>query len=345
MAGRIKTIQAQQAELGRLRTGTSTPLKEGSDRRRAVRSDTWILSSHSRDYVEAAAALWGGDVEPWKPQNASISQWRVITEAQALDALLPPGDPLSAHNELWDRGGIKFRCDGETELRSGRSCICLQRFGVDFHATAPIGQACKPTTRLRVYLPDMPDFGVWRAETHSFYAAAGLAGQVDAVLEGTGGRGIVPVRLAIEQRQIARDGKTKKFPVVMVIPRLPRLRHALTGPLTATAALDPTSLDRVAIEAAARPDYAAKAQALLTTDDITDLWYEAREAGHLDQDTKDLLIARAAEINAEQPNKDDGGSHEGDGDDEPIDAEIVDDNPQPDAVRWPDVAPIPGARR
>ncbi|OPC84144.1 hypothetical protein B4N89_27330 [Embleya scabrispora] len=335
MSQRIKTIQAQQAELGRLRTGTSTPLRPGSDRRRPVRSGTWILSSHNRGYVEAAAKLWGGDVEPWQPQNSSIRQWRVTTETDSLDALLPPGDPLSAHNELWDGGGIKLRCDGITELRSGQPCICLARFGIDFHNTAPFGEACKPTTRLRVFLPDMPDFGIWRAETHSFYAAAGLAGQVDAVLEGTGGRGIVPIRLTIEQRQVVREGKPKKFPVVMVIPQLPKLRHALNGPLSATAALDPASLERVAIEAAERPDYRAKAAALLTTDDVTDLWYEARDKGHLDRETKDILIARAAAINAEA-NQDDG-----DDEDEPIDAEIVDE--QHPAPIWPTVARIPGA--
>ncbi|MFE3202141.1 hypothetical protein [Embleya sp. NPDC059237] len=336
MSARIKTIQAQQAELGRLRTGTSVPTGKG-DKRRAERSSTWILTSDSETYIRAAAAKWGGTPEPWQPQRSKITQWRVVTDAASLDALLPSGDPLSAYNELWDRGGIQRRCDGETELTRRQPCLCLRQFGPEWHK-APSGQVCKPTSRLRLYLPDMPDFGIWRAESHSFYAAAELAGQVDAVREGTGGQGTVPVRLIIQERQVVREGLTKRFPVVRVIPSLPRLRHALNGPLTAQAALDPASLDRTAIEAAReRPDYEADAAAALAIDDVHNVWYEALEAGDLTEELKAVLINRAAEINAEAKKADQD-------DDEPIDAELVDDEQPPHpAPTWPQVAHIPGA--
>ena len=41
----------------------------------------------------------------------------------------------------------------------------------------------------------------------------------------------------IEQRTAVRDGKTKQYQVVMVVPSLPKLRHALSGPIS-TAPLD-----------------------------------------------------------------------------------------------------------
>lgn len=291
MGSRILTLQRQAAELGRLRTGF---YESG----RPQRSETWILTSHEPDYLAAAAALWGGEVHEWKPLNANIKQWRLVTKARTIDALLPPGDPLSQYNEMWSGGGCQRRCDGVNEQMSKRPCICLAQHGPEWYLLKK-GTVCSATTRLNVLLPEMPDLGVWRAETKSFYAADGLAGQVDTVLQGTGGKGVVPVRLSIQQRQVVRAGKTKKFPVVMVVPRLAKLRHALEGPMSMTVALDPHAVQRAAIEAP-KPDYASDSAAALTSDDLNDIWRRADGRGELTPELKALLSARADEFKAEE---------------------------------------------
>lgn len=152
---RIITLQRQARELGRLRTGYT-------DGKRPKRSETWVISSHSQDYIEAAASECGGNPEKWQPQGNGAAQWRVITTSSAIDAILPPGDPLSQAYEMWNKGGCARRCDGITESLTDSPCVCRSDFGEDFHEQ-PTGTVCNMTTRLNVMLPAMPDFGVWRA--------------------------------------------------------------------------------------------------------------------------------------------------------------------------------------
>jgi hypothetical protein len=208
MGSRLNNIQRRAAEHGRLRTGYTQGNKP-------MRSSTWIITSHSEEHVRTAAELWGGDPQSWTPLNSKIEQWRVITKASSIEALVTPGDPLNQYNELWSAGGCQRRCDGTTELLSREPCVCARQFGEDWHQQ-PKGRVCAATSRLNVMLPDLTGMGMWRAETHSFYAASEWGGMVDMVLAGTDGRGFVPVTLRIEPRQVIRDGQTKKFPVVVV---------------------------------------------------------------------------------------------------------------------------------
>jgi hypothetical protein len=290
MGSRIMTMKRAGAELGRIRTGYSTPHADPKKRPVAQRSATFILSSHSREYVERAAALYGGKAEEWTPQGSKISQFRVITEARELRAILPPGDPLSQDNELWTGGGCARRCDGITEKLSRRPCLCLAEHGEQWHEQ-PAGTVCKPTSRLNVMLADLPDFGVWRLETHSYYAADAMAGGIDAVLAATDGKSPMPLRMWIEQREVKRRGKTKRFPVVMVVPAIPSLRHALSGPLSMAAALDPGTIERPAIEAAPAevPDYLDEARKCRTSDEVRQVWHKANRAGHVARDGSDEL--------------------------------------------------------
>ncbi|MEU9865521.1 hypothetical protein AB0D99_32095 [Streptomyces sp. NPDC047971] len=344
MGGRIITMQRQARELGRLRTGWSVPSDKPNGRPRPVKSKTWVVTSHAEHYVEAAAAAWGGTVERWQPQGAGAPQFRVITEAEQLDALLPPGDPLSQHNEMWNKGGCMRRCDGETEQLSRQSCICLRQFGEEWHQQ-PKGSVCSATTRLNVMLPDMPDLGVWRAETHSFYAANEMAGTVDMVLSGTNGQGLVPVTLRIEPRSRVAGGKTKHFPVVVVEVRGITPRQALSGPLSTALALDPTGSRAVAaIEAAPGRDWIAEAKGSLTSDDVRDLWMEAQTAGAVHPKGTDPLSKQLMAIAAEKDTENSGTTDDEQGPDEdgayPV--EVVEDS---EAAAWPAVAaPGSGAR-
>ncbi|WP_411140285.1 hypothetical protein [Streptomyces sp. x-80] len=320
MGSRILTLQRQARELGRLRTGFT-------DGKRPVRSRTWIISSHAEHYVQAAADAWGGTVEQWQPLGNGAPQYRVITEAESIDALMPPGDPLSQYNELWSGGGCQRRCDGQRERLSGQPCICLRQFGEDWHHQ-PKGRVCSATSRLTVILPDMPDVGVWRAETHSFYAANEWGGTVDMVLSGTGGNGLVPVALRIEPRQRVADGKTKRFPVVVVEIRGITPRQALTGPLPTALALDPAGGGQPhgAIEAP-RPDYLAEAESALTPDDVGDVYRKAHAAGHLDDELIGWLKAIADRLKAEPAAEPEAEPRPGPDEDGAYDAEFVDDDP------------------
>lgn len=275
MAGRILTLQRQARELGRLRTGLT-------DGKRPVRSETWIVTSHAEHYVQAAADEWGGQVEKWQPQGTGAAQFRVITTTTILDAILPPGDPLSQSYEMWSRSGCQRRCDGMTEQLTDAPCLCIAAFGDNWYEQDK-DKVCSAHTRLNVILPQMPDIGVWRMETGSFYAANEIAAHVDLIRNATGGNIAVPIRLRMEQRQRVANGKTKKFPVVAV-----ELRGATAGQLMAgTANLDalaelaPAQVKRQQIEAApsiprSQSDWLALVDAATTKNELRALWAQAK---------------------------------------------------------------------
>ncbi|MFJ2249405.1 hypothetical protein [Streptomyces sp. NPDC087862] len=355
MGSRILTMKRQAAELGRIRTGYSRPNPNPDKGPIPVKSKTFVLTSHSRDYVAAAAELYGGRAEQWTPQRSSVAQWRVITEAAELQAILPAGDVLNQSYEMWGGGGCERRCDGVTESLGRRPCVCLAKYGEDWHERKA-DQVCRPTSRIGVFLPDLPDLGVWRLETKSYYAADALAGGLDTVLQATGGGGLLPVRMWIEQRTAVRAGKTKQFQVVMLVPALPRLRHALSGPISTAAALDPSSLDRPAIEATSTvvPDYVAEAKKCGTADEVLGVYQRARAAGHATAELRNTLQAVAADIEkgvdtaTGEVDQDDEHGPDGDG---VYDAEFVDDQGDDEpptaypSAGWPEVAAPGGGGR
>jgi hypothetical protein len=286
MGSRIITLQRQARELGRLRTGTFNG-------RYPQRSETWVITSHSRDYIEAAAETWGGDVEEWKPQGAGAKQWRVITEARAINAILPPGDPLSQAYESWSRGGCTRRCDGQVEQINDTACVCVATWGPDFHQVAPKDKACKMTTRLSVILPDMPDLGSWRVETHSYYSASELAATVDVLKGQLGQAAMVPVALRIEQRTRVANGETKHFPVVAMELRGATAGQVMAGQIPTTEISAPAAPGPAAVEGSSAPalpaapaelpaaprDWLAEVRAAASLDDLRALYKEAAAQG------------------------------------------------------------------
>jgi hypothetical protein len=305
MGGRILTLQTQARELGRLRMGYS---ENGNGRRpRPVKSETWVVTSHSEGYVRAAAALWGGTPEPWTPQGGA-PQWRVITTAREVDAILPPGDPLSQSFELWSGGGCQRRCDGVTEMLADVPCLCAAI--ENRREAASAGEACKETTRLNVILPDLPDLGVWRVESHGYYAATEFAATVDLVLSGTGGRAAVPIRLRLEPRQSKRvDQPLKRYIVPVVELRsvtAGQILAGVAGEITPPRPAAVTSRDSKPAPAAALPaatsptrtagDFAALADGASTVAEVRDCWRQADLAGCLDDELKAYLTARVEDL-------------------------------------------------
>lgn len=199
---RVIDIQRRHMELGRIRLG------EKGAKGQPTRLDTWRLTSASRDLLESAANVYGGTVGEWT-DAPDKGYWQVTTDTATLDVIVPPGDPYSQYYELWSGGGCKRRCDGERELLSDKNCMC-----------DPDERECKITTRINVMLPRVAGLGVWRLESHGYYAAAELPDALDLLQQISGGRMVSGV-LRIEQRSSKKDGRTNRYPVpVLDLPNV-----------------------------------------------------------------------------------------------------------------------------
>lgn len=181
-----------------------------------------------------------------------------------------------------------------SEELSGQPCLCVAQWGPDFHETAPRQVACQMTTRLNVMLPDMPDIGAWRMETHSFYSANEISAAVDTLKGAIGDRALIPVRLRIEPRTRVAKGQTKQFPVVVV-----ELRGGTTGQVLAgmaptvavTAGQQPPPQEPQAVagsqtpaisapvEPAPKRDFVKEILAAETPDDVMALFNLAKSLG------------------------------------------------------------------
>lgn len=289
---RILNRQRQLAEQGRLRLGYTLPTEKGV---RPVKSETWVLTSHSEEHIQAAAALWGGKPERWQPQGNGVEQWRVITTSAAIDAILPPGEPLTQTYEQWSKGGCQVRCDGVTEQFSGNPCLCLAKFGDQWYERNT--GVCDSKSRLKVLLPDMPGLGVWRMETGSFYATDEIAGMVDTIRAAVGDQVLVPVQLRIEARTRVAAGQTKQFVVPVLELRgvtagallAGHIDNAQIGGKPATEQITSGPAAEEKSEQAAVPDYLAEAATATTVEEVRAIWRRAKAAGHLTNDMHDAL--------------------------------------------------------
>lgn len=341
MGSRILTMQRQVRELGRLRTGYTA-------NGRPNRSKTWILTSKDRDLLAAAAEEWGGHVVEWTPLNSDAKQWSLTTETATLPAFLPPGDPLTQNLEMWSKGGAQRRCNGVTESKSGKDCLCFAQFGENFHERDP-RDVCRPYSQLNLMLLNLPDIGLWRHVTKSFYAAGEIAGAVDLIKAQVGPDPIVPVWLIIDPRESVKDGKRTPYPVPAI-----KIRGATSGAALLSGNVPTLELgsarERVAIEATpaqAAPSSngsAATKPPAFTVDSAIAAIGSARNQAQLDMLKEDFRAAglgdeavirawtaRSAELVAAKPTS---GPP----------AEVVEGEPEPDpAAVWMQVLAVAGA--
>jgi hypothetical protein len=150
---------------------------------------------------------------------------------------------------------------------------------------------------LNVVLSEIEGVGVWRLESHGYYAALELPG-VAELLAQTGG--YVEAFLGLEQRTAKRDGQTRHWMVptidVAVTPAALMAGSASVG--TAVAG----GPQRAAIEAP-RPDYLRLASVADTTAAVRELYEQAVAAGHMTKQIADALTARAAALGAPRKEK------------------------------------------
>lgn len=201
---RIIDLQRRLREIGRIRIGERVPTRSGKSR--PAKIDTFRLTSRDEQVIRAAADRWGGTPEPW-PDGPGGGQWQVRTTTDQIPVVIPPGDmSFSQSYEVWSAGGCQVRCDGRWDHIADKACHC-----------DPEDRDCKIHTRLSVILPDLPGLGVWRLETHGYYAAVELGGIVDICAAQSAQGVMLPARLRLEHREVKRvvDGKvqTRKFGV------------------------------------------------------------------------------------------------------------------------------------
>jgi hypothetical protein len=82
------------------------------------------FTSPSKPLIEAVAAAYGGEVQPW--QAPTGPQWEVITGAKEIPVLVPP-QRIDPNMEHWGNGYRDRLCDGETELIRKAPCLCAAR--------------------------------------------------------------------------------------------------------------------------------------------------------------------------------------------------------------------------
>jgi hypothetical protein len=224
-------LQARVREIGRIRMGKKVPTQNGGSR--PAKLDTFRLTCSDRALLECAAALYGGKVEAWPDMPG---QWQVTIEAEELPFLITP-QPISQAMELWSGGGCVRRCNGQWNQIGDCPCECPVEPDERMEL-AKNGKACKPTTRFSVMLPQLPGLGVFRLETHGYYAATELGPTAELLLAQAKKGNYIEAYLAIEQRKKVSGGETKVFPVPVI-----RIRQTLQDVLSGAAGVSAPKLN------------------------------------------------------------------------------------------------------
>jgi hypothetical protein len=210
----ILDMQRSMTERGRIRLGykATGTRKDGSTYTRPAKSDTFLISSKDRGLIDQAATEFGAQVVEFD------AGYRFDTGQRALDVVIPPAYmAFSQWYELWGNKVCHRRCDGLRETISDGDCQC---------DPDPTKRECKTTTRLSVMLVDLPGFGLWRIESHGWYAATELFGGIEA-LAMLAPDTLVRGRLVADHREVVRfdaDGKPKTHKFVVPTLDLPDVR-------------------------------------------------------------------------------------------------------------------------
>jgi Recombination directionality factor-like len=331
----IELLRDQQdlRQLGEIRIGHRIPL-EGKDRNgnpksRPAKLDKFRLTSPSKPLLEKVAKLYGGEVKPWQPGNGGPMEWEVFTNVDRLPVLVrgyrndEGGSASTEWFEHYDGKRLARKCDSVTEKLSGKPCLC----DPDRELGWWDGRLCKPTTRLKVMLKDVPAIGNWLIISHGRNAAETLPPMARLLARADG---YIPASLGIEERITypAGDKPPNRFMVPILEVDLEPMELMSGG---GTAAIGGSGHAAVtsgqkAIEAGRQvPDYKVLLKQANTVEAVRELWRQAGEAGDLDPGLKDLMMARSAELAPPAVENATAG-------DEPVDAEIVSEGDDPEEL-------------
>lgn len=244
-------LQQRSVEIGRIRIGATVKNANGRGTR-PTKLDAFRFTTNNPRAAASVADLFGGEVRPWVGGTQSFE---IFTTATQMDVMVPAGElALSQWYEMWSGGGCQRRCDARVEQLSGGPCLCP----VDIEqrmSLAAKGEACKPTTRVSVILPDLEGLGVWRHESKGYNAAHELGATADFLARAREGGAIIPAQMRLEQRETKTGTETHKFAVV-VLDVAATLREIVEGTVGGTVqqALPPAPSTAKALEAPKSPD-------------------------------------------------------------------------------------------
>lgn len=208
----IGILEQQQRlrQLGEIRIGHTVSVKgtdkNGKAKRRPAKLDKFRFTSPSKGLLEKVAALYGGTPQPWSPQNGGAAEWELYSTVDQLPVLVPPS-ATSQWFELYVGPRCVRRCDGVTEMRGDRKCLCDPRGQLGWTDE----RECKVTTRLNVVLRDVPAIGMWLIVSRGRNAAVELPPMAEFLAMT---QGYVSARLGMEAREtFPLDGPSFKYMV------------------------------------------------------------------------------------------------------------------------------------
>ncbi|TJZ56109.1 hypothetical protein FCH28_09585 [Streptomyces piniterrae] len=280
----IIDLQRRMRQLGEIRIGhvVSGVSKKGNTYTRPAKLNHFRFTSPSREILAEVAGLYGGEVKPWTPANGGPSEFEVYSTTNRLPVLIPPREAVSQWYELYAGSKCQRRCDGVTEHKRDRPCMC-----------DPDNRECKITTRVNVMLRDVPALGQWLLISKGFYAAVTLPPAAELLSQAGG---YVAGWLGMEEKLVQREEGPARFMVptldVEITPAA-----LMAGNITGAPAAVASGPERVAITGG-RPDYAALASVAKTPEEVRALYQQAVDAGHMDKALADTLTAKAAALGA-----------------------------------------------
>lgn len=199
-----QNIQYQLPTHGRIRLGTK------NEKGWPISLKTFRFTSSDEGAIEAIANEFGGTPKPW--QNGRNAEYEVITEAKEINVVLPPDCVEGPIWEYWQKGGKLFDCDGQECIKTTSGPDGPEYERVPCLCDANDKLVCKPTTRLRVLLHNVPLGGAWQLTTGSLIAASELSGMIE-VVQLMYNKTLTPAKLAIEPRSSSVGGQTKHYVV------------------------------------------------------------------------------------------------------------------------------------
>jgi hypothetical protein len=263
-------LQRKGYQNGRIRIGRSVDTgrkdRSGNAIRRPVKLNTFLFTTASQRQAEAVAGLYGGTVQPWERRSG---HYEVATPVNVIGVTIPPRDEvISQWYEMWSKGGAARRCDSQIEKLSGKPCLCPHAINPDDPDEVDAAarerarlakmmppQACRLITRMSLMLPDLPGIGVWRVDTHSFYAAGAVLDSAETMTLFRERGMFLPAELRVEEHEEVSQGQTKKYPQI-ALDLLDSFRALATGAVERggiVAQLPPAPTTVKAIEAAPAP--------------------------------------------------------------------------------------------
>jgi hypothetical protein len=325
----ILDLQMRMRQLGEIRLGHVVPTSNGKTR--PAKLDKFRFTSPSREILTSVAELYGGEVKPWTPANGGPAEFEVYSTANRLPVLIPPRDAVSQWYELYAGSKCQRRCDGVTEQKTDRPCMC-----------DPENRECAMTTRVNVMLRDVPALGQWLLISKGYHAAVTLPPAAELLSQAGG---YVAGWLGMEEKTAIVKDKLARFKVptldVEITPGA-----LMAGEVTGGKPEVAKGPERAAIGAGpAQPpkDFLAEAKAAASQAEALAVFQEAKDAGApVDYLEKLKAIGLAKPVGAppsDQPHPEDtqrilNPADYGDAPSQPIpdeegvyEGEVVDDDP------------------